>query len=415
MKRKETDQPTQILKDVIKSENASIEKNLLYSPVSIEDLTGFIDEEALLPGAMEPKDFRGVLSTEHRGHYQFKPLITQEQLINLNLTSHGQPLYYSLNDEKNILTASKGANGTPVFKAELNIDGTYVFTLYDAIDRAPQPNLITNPSFEFTQTVFQDKKRCRVTPGWDLAFHVNEQGRFAEYEQSVNTHMDQLYQVTFYHAAHQASKKKVYPIEVFWDDKPLMTLQPDISQSHGYTFSVIGNRSNKSSLKFACRDEDIIRNFISNVSVLSRAQTTVPIVLAFILLGSAESSVEGAFKINVTTTPPLELSSDLPIDVMFEQSVYQTIVVTDDNVSLDPFAKINLDSIFSSLNVPEEDRVVQVVQREQDGQPTNVYEVQVSDVHQAFSPITVADVKLSFPGGDQGLTVFFKNIHIDEV
>lgn len=387
----------------------------LYSPIIDTPNIGFIDEESLLPGAMEPKDFNGLLDIEGKGKPQFKPLVKQDKLIGLNLTSHGQPLYYTLNDDQTELNASRGANGPIVFTAILLNDGTYSFKLFDNIDREQQPNLINNGNFEGSQYICQDKQKCLLTPGWELLNHVNDSGRYSEYQQSINTSGDQMYQVTFYYSAHKASKKEVHPIKVFWNRDHLMTLDQSKTDSHGYTFSVLGNDNEPSQLRFICQDDEIIRNYLSNISVMSRAQSTVPIILAFTLMGLDETLFESEFKINVTTTPPLEINNESPIDVMFEQSVYQTIVITDENKSSDPFAKINLDSVFESLNVAEDDRVVQIVQREEDGIPTNVYEVQVSDRNNDFSPITVADVKLSFPGGDAGLSIFLKNIHIDEV
>lgn len=387
----------------------------IANPISNTPYLGFIDEEALLPGAQEPKALSGFLDVAMQGTLKFKPLVEQNHLIHLNLTSHDQPLYYSLNEAENELTATRGAHGPVVFKATLLEEGRYNFQLFDSIDREAQPNLISNGLFEGSQTVYRDRKKCLITPGWELLKHLNETAYFSEYQQLVQTKSDECYQVTFYYAAHKASKKKVHPIDVYWNDDKLMTLDQATTGSHGYTFSVLGRDKHPSQLRFICQDDEIIRNHITNVSVQSRAQNTVAIMLGFVLVGLDDQILESDFKFNVTTTPPLELTNDAPIDVMFEQSVYQTIVINDDNKTEDPFAKINLDSIFESLNVAEDDRVVQIVQREEDGRPTNVYEVQVSDKNSDFSPITVADVKLSFPGGDQGLSIFLKNIQIDEI
>ena len=120
------------------------------------------------------------------------------------------------------------------------------------------------------------------------------------------------------------------------------------------------------------------------------------------------------FGLNVTSTPSIELSNQQPFDVVFDQAVYQTIIVHGDNATPHPLATINLDTLFNHMSIPSENRTVQVVQREENGLGTNVYEVKISDNTGHYAPITVADVQLGFPGGEGGLNVFQKNVVINE-
>ena len=52
-------------------------------------------------------------------------------------------------------------------------------------------------------------------------------------------------------------------------------------RAKGYTFSVLSNDEKFSQLRFVCADDASIKNLISNISVLSRAQSNIPIILAF--------------------------------------------------------------------------------------------------------------------------------------
>lgn len=381
---------------------------------------GYIDEESLLPGTVEHNaEFTNQLEIPDiniaSGHFEFKPLILQESLLNLNLRSHGTDLYYALCDNNRELVATKGANGPLVFKASLNDSGTYSFTLFDTLDRERLPNLIVNENFSTPQFEVEEAKDVNSLPGWELSHGPLNDKSISELHQKLETNSNQMYQVTFYYGNNRIGEVNNHPIDVYWNNDHLTRLDNTSIRSKGYTFSVLSNAEKFSQLRFVCADDSYIKNSLSNISVISRAQSSMPIVLAFILMG-AEDIFEGDFKINITATPSLELNNHLPIDIVFdEENIYQTIVINDESMGDDPFAKINLDSIFETLSVEEDNRLVQIIQREQGGIPTNFYEVQVSSKGNDFSPITVADVQLSFPGGDAGVNVFFKNVSIDEV
>lgn len=392
--------------------------NKQHALLNTEDtpITGFIDEESLLPGAIEAKDFKGyldIMDSNNNVQIKMKPLIEQDQLINLQLKSHNYPLYYTLNDEKNEITATQGANGPLVFNASIANDGFYNFTLYNTIDRETQPNLIINGNFENKKHIKKNDTNYLTIPGWTISKHINVSDTYTEYNQEISAKKDHLHQVTFYYMPNKTNLNQLHPIDIFWNDIKLITLDQNKTESRGYTFSVFGNEKDSSKLKLICHNEEQINQVISNISVISREQSIVPIMLAISIIEENNVITDSSIKINVTTTPPLELDNQLPMEVIFEQSVYQTIVINDEYTGNDPFAKINLDSIFESLEIPGNDRLVQIVQREAEGEPTNVYEIQITDREQAFSPITVADVQLSFPGGDAGLSIFLKNIEID--
>lgn len=378
---------------------------------------GFIDQESLLPGSIEPRDYEGNLNIDPDSDIyatlRFKPLTEQDKLLQLNLTSDGVPLYYESNETMREITARASAHGPIVFQATIDDHGLYNFTLHKPIDHAPQKNLVVNGDFQSDQTTLTETAKGEL-PGWRRIADTRDEKTEREIQQSLATEPEKPYQCTFYCASHKGHKPQ-HPLHVYWDDQKLLTIEPEKMQSHAYSFSVLGNPNAQSKLRFKSFDDDLVRNFISNVSVISRAQTTLPIVLAFLFLNDDGHLVSDDFSIKVATTPPLELHNDMPIDVRFEDSVYQTIVINEDNKSDLPLTKINLDTLFDNLNLSEGEREITVVQREEGGVGTNVYEVHVTDQHHGFEPIIVADIQLSFPGGDKGLDVFFKNVQIEDV
>lgn len=395
--------------------------NLVQNNAKIKSNIGFVDEEGLLPGSVEATRFCGTIdvgdidNTNNTETLQFLPLVQQQSLINLNLTSNGIPLYYTLSDNNQELSATQGAHGDLVFEAKLEQNGQYDFSLFSAIDRAGLTNLINNPNFESTQTVYTQTKETSdrpTIPSWDtkVVDHKNY------ISQTINTNPFETYQFTLYFSANQAQDKNMTPVDIYWEDELLMHLDQLKLDSHTFSFSVAGGKDSTSQLKFASDNDNVINHLIKNISVESRAQNMLPILLAFMLQDSAGENLIGDFTINVTTTPPLEINNDIPMDIMFEQSVYQTIIVNDDNsANSNPLTKINLDTLFDTLTIPEENRRVEVVQREENGVKTNVYEVMISDKTEVNDPITVADVQLSFPGGEGGLSVFSRNIIIDDL
>jgi len=402
--------PSTFSTDYIKAPNILAKPNI-----------GFVDEEGLLPGSVESSRFCGTIDIDsisindaNRNTVAFLPLVEQQKLINLNLTSNSIPLYYTLSDDNQELIATQGAHGELVFKARLKHNGQYDFSLFSAIDRARKTNLIDNPNLDSPHAIYTESEKYSDTitiPSWHKTMIDNKN----YISQSVCTRPFETYQLSLYFSANQAQDKNMTPIEVYWEDKLLIQLDQSQLSSHSFSFSVAGGKGSTSELKFISDNDNVINSLIKNVSVESRAQNMLPILLAFMIQSSDETLISD-FTINVTTTPPLEINNDIPMDIMFEQSVYQTIIVNDDNnIDSNPLTKINLDTLFDTLTISEENRLVEVVQREENGVKTNVYEVMISDKTEINDPITVADVQLSFPGGEGGLPVFLRNIIIDDL
>lgn len=383
---------------------------------------GFIDEESLLPGAVEHTEFIGKLElSDHKStknRLEFKPLIFQKSLLKLNLRSQGIDLYYTLSNHNRELIATQGANGDLIFKAIINNTGSYSFILFKPIDRERAPNLIINENFNTNIFEMDEIIDLHNIPGWELKHKNSNNQPISELYQKIKTNINEIYQITFYYKNNQIEEKNTPPIDVYWNNEHLTRLDSTSMRAKGYTFSVLSNDEKFSQLRFVCADDASIKNLISNISVLSRAQSNIPIILAFSLIDieGMENLMEGNFEINITATPSLELNNHLPIDIVLgEKNIYQTIVINDESINNNPLAKINLDSIFEMLNVEKDNRQVQIIQREQDGIPTNFYAIKVSSKDNDFSPITVADLQLSFPGGDAGTTTFFRTVAIDEV
>lgn len=379
--------------------------------------TGYVDEEGLLPGeGRERALLSGVIelgeNSEKKHSYAFRPLVEQHELLNFALTSQQTALYYQMNDDNTELTATQGANGPIVFSASIDGQtGQYYFSLHTHIDRAPTANIIQNPHFENKQQLYSEAGNEIAIPFWTL----ENRNDGISLCQTLDTKTNDSYQLSLYYNANQAQDANMSPIDIYWDEEHLIQLSANTHDSHAYTFSVTGHADKQSQLRMIAKNEDVIESLIKNASLESRAQSILPIILGFCALDEAGEQLVGDLTVNVTTTPPLQVNNDIPLDIMFEQSVYQSIVVHDKNTSSNPLTKINLDALFETLTIPTENRQVKVVQLEENGVKTNVYEVMISDKTENQEPITVADVKLSFEGGEGGLAVFLQNINIDGI
>lgn len=352
-------------------------------PFDISMPTAQIDEEGLLPGIAESTSTTGYLITALQpgtSQFAFAPLADQHFLENLHLQSQGQDLHYTLSENHLSLTAMAGEAGPTVFTLQLDPKGIYTFTLHEHIDRAPAQNLITD----------------------------NLQNA-----QNISTEPHSPYQLTFYYQPNNIAVSHIEPLKVFWDNQLLHTISPH-QEAKGYTFSVEGNaQTAHTQLSFSGVQPELLDNILHQVSVTSTAQKQLPIDFAYLQTEGDNTSLHH-FGVNVTTTPSIQLSSQIPFDVMYEQSVYQTIVVNDQNASSNPLHTIHLDTLFDNLSIDPQNRMVAVVQLQQNGEGTNVYEVQISDKTDPLAPITVADIQLSFPGGNGGLSVFERNVSIEE-
>jgi hypothetical protein len=358
----------------------------LPSKVNHEESTSFIDEEGLLPGTSESRETSGFLALSYAqpqpSHIQFEPIEKQHALMNLGLKSKGAELHYELMHNNQLLVATQGDTNNAVFTAHLDKDGSYTFTLHNHLDRTSPPNLVAHDAIS----------------------------------QDIHTQPGELYQLTFYHQP-IPSEHEINDVQLYWGDQLIYTL-PSITsyEGKGYTFSVeaMPGVENTKLLFTSIGNENAAKETIHDVSVVSTAQNKVPIDFSYIVSDEQGNESHSHFTVNVTTTPPIQVSNHEPFDVIFEHGIYQTIIVNDVNPQHNPLTTINLDNLFNHLAISAENRVVEVVQREENGLGTNVYEVKISDKSQPLVPITVADVQLSFPGGDGGLHVFQKNIFIEE-
>jgi hypothetical protein len=358
----------------------------LPSKVIHEESTSFIDEEGLLPGTSESRETSGFLALSYGqtqpSVIQFAPIAEQQALVNMALTSKGTNLHYELMHNNQLLVATQGETDNAVFTVHLDKNGSYTFTLHNHLDRTSPPNLVSS----------------------------------TEPSQNIHTQPGELYQLTFYHQGQASTQNEAKDIQIYWGDNLIYTLPTTKGEGKGYTFSVEGiPGTDTTKLQFvSAGNEHVIKDTIHDVSVVSTAQNKVPIDFAYVVADMQGNETHGQFTVNITTTPPIQVSNHEPFDVIFEHGVYQTIIINDGNAQHNPLTTINLDNLFNHLAISAENRVVEVVQREENGLATNVYEVKISDKSQSLIPITVADVQLSFPGGDGGLHVFQRNIFIEE-
>lgn len=350
----------------------------------------YIDEQGLMPGSSEGKTIAGYLTHhfDQAGFLRFADIQSQQGLHDLKLKANGTELSYQLDESQQHLIAT--ADGNKIFDAQLKQDGTYLFTLHQPIDRLSAPNLVTD--------------------NWQT---VNEESA-SKMSQQLQTEPHTPYQFTLHYLPGLESSFE--QLQIYWDNQLLQTIQPSHHDARGYTFSVEGaHHDNHTLLEIVGLGAgSSLSDFIQDISVTSSAQFQLPIDFAVLFTGGDQSISENGFTINVTTTPAIEIDNQKQLDIFYEQSVYQTIIVNDENANANPLTTINLDSLFKQLSIEQDNRVVEVVQRTEDGIATNVYEIKISDKAQPMEPITIADVQLSFPGGNGGMAVFERHIAIDE-
>ncbi len=373
--------------------------HLPHKPAHVES-SAYVNEESLLPGTSESRETTGLLpESQHQGAIQnieFSPLSEQHSLMDLALKSKGVDLHYELTNQNHLLIATVGDSGIAVFTAYLDPNGAYTFTLHNHIDRATPSNMLESAQASTWQE--------------DINLDTNQ----VTLSQDLKTQPNEAYHLTFhYQPVHNEANND---IQIFWGDKHLFTLTGEQQAAKGYTFSVEGAADDISTqLKFITQGADnFLENSFTNLSVTSAAQTKLPIDLSYCSYDNEGQPSEHMFTVNVATTPAIQVNNQEPFDIIFDQGVYQTIIIGDElGHHGSHLTTINLDHLFKDMAIPTENRVVEVVQREENGLATNVYEVKISDKTQLHAPITVADVQLSFPGGDGGLGVFQKHISID--
>lgn len=343
-----------------------------------------IDEVGLLPGATEPTEINGVLDLDYSKTYtsiQFSELVAQT-LPELNLKSNGTPLFYTLENNQHDMIAKQGANGEIVFKASVTDEGTFEFTIFQSLDREPPQNLLANHV---------------------LKYKINHD--FGDYQENgliyqIPTESNHPYQLSFYYSPTDSEHSD---IEIYWCNQHLFTISESIAGWTGFNFPIISDLHEKSELKFVTKGETSVETLLQNMTILDAAQSQLPLPFQFVCDGEV-----GSFTVNVTTDIPI-VASDDPFTIVYEQNVYQNIIV-EANRSSSAFTKINLDSLFDSMHISPENRKVEVTHRPD----SDYYTVHISDASERIhSPITVADIKLSVEGEDHGLDTFFKYIQFD--
>ncbi|MGE3317703.1 MAG: hypothetical protein AB7I18_00235 [Candidatus Berkiella sp.] len=350
----------------------------------------YIDEHGLLPGSSEAKTIMGFLSDSfaQAGMLHFAPIASQLGLHDLKLKANGTELSYLLDESRQHLIGTVGED-TKIFDAEIKQDGTYCFTLHHPIDRLSAPNLVT-----------------------DIWQTVNEENT-SRLMQQIETQANLPYQFTLHFLP---GLKGIFDqLQVYWDHQLLQSIKTSEHDASGYTFSVEGAHGDHTLLEIVgIGGAALLTDYIQNISVASTSQFQLPIDFSVLFTGDDNNVSQSGFTINVTTTPAIEIGNQNHLDIFYEQSVYQSIIVSDENAKDNPLATINLDTLFKQLAIDHDNRLVEVVQRIEDGLGTNVYDIKVSDKAHAMEPITIADVQLSFPGGDGGMAVFERHIAIDE-
>lgn len=378
---------------------------------------GFVDEEGLIPGQHEALETFGNLDidfADSQAAVQFAPLTQQHELIRADLSHQGTPLYYQLNDTGTKITATQGAHGSQVFDVELFEDGSYAFKLHANLDREQPENLLSDPSFEtvdkgplfmFNQPVGWQKHEASVTQILDSQSEQDE----TILTQSVLTRPGEVYQLSFYFGSNEPNESSV---ELYWNDKLVHTF--DGAQPwQGYSFGLEGGKDNYSEIKLvASQLSNPIQESFHQLTLTSSNLKKLPIEFEYELVENNEVLDSSLFQVQVSSEPPIILDNSQPYNIMYEQAMYQSIVVQASHDNDNPLTKLSLDTLFNNLNISQENRQVDVVQLEEDGQLSNIYEVKISDKTGDAHPITVADVHLSFNGGDGGLEVFQRHILI---
>lgn len=354
---------------------------------------GFVDEHALLPGSVESTQTHGLLNIESSTlddlWVRFRPIHAQTGLTQSALTSEGLPLIYSLEEDAQSIVAKQGPVGPEVFKAEIIHNDRYQFTLFKPLDQTPEENLI--PSMAKDHQDPHSSQRLWEIPTFAnqahlLSFTQNPSDAFIERD----------------------------PIQIYWNEHLLTELAPTDTPKN-VTISLESALATTSTLKIVGREPQALESEISDLQLINSSMQKMPIEFHFIAQDSVSSPIQGSFSINVAREVPITLTQAQPSTIIYEQSVYETIVVnesTEDHPF--PLTTIQLNRLFETLDIDEPNREVEVLQKTQDGQATNVYSINIKDSSSLHAPITVADVQLSFAGGEGGLEVFDKNIHIEE-
>ncbi|MFO1257421.1 MAG: hypothetical protein U1E78_03240 [Gammaproteobacteria bacterium] len=343
-----------------------------------------IDEVGLLPGATEPTEINGVLDLDYSKTYQsiqFSELVSQT-LPELDLKSDGVPLYYTFANNQHDIIARRGANGDMVFKASVTDEGHFQFTLFQPLDREYPENLLSDQTVKYkVKNDFGDHQEIGFT-------------------YQLPTEASHPYQLSFYYSPASTGNS---PVDIYWSNQHLYTISESIEGWTGFNFPIISGVLETSELKFVTKGELSLETLLHDITILDSAQSQLPIPFQFLSDGKV-----GTFIVNVTTDVPIIATND-PFTIVYEQSVYQNIIV-ETNKGSSSFTKINLDSLFDSMHISPENRKVEVTHRPD----SDHYTVHISDATESVqNPITVADIKLSVEGEDHGLDTFFKYVQFD--
>lgn len=376
-----------------------------------------VAEEGLLPGHHELLKSFGNLNVDtsdlDNAQLTFAPLVEQRSLIGAHLSSNGEALYYSMNDDATVLYAHQGAHGPKVFQATLHDDGSYSFELSAPLDHEPPVNLIADPNFDqFAQGYLP---LVNADQGWrsheshlvSLAQSDSHHESIVSQSIPVEPGAPYLLQMSVANLPEDGSA-----LDLIWNDKRVHSFEGNQPTSF-YSIALEGGAQPYSELKLVATDSSqSISECIQHIQLSSMAIQKLPLAFAFQVLEAGQILLANEFTVQVNIEPSI-MVHDQPQVIVYDQTVYQSIVVSEQNQLDSPLATLNLEALFEQLNMDETERLVEVVQLlEEDGHSTHTYEVQIIDKNQPLAPIAVADVQLTFAGGDGGLDVFYKHIQI---
>lgn len=329
--------------------------------------------------------------------YAFLPIEQQYSLKSLHLTSQNQPLVYELHNQGSQLHAKQAQTHKTVFTAALEAKGLYDFELHHPIDKPKPVNLLSSNFKRTKSSLYQD----------------------------ISTKAGKIYNLSFYFKPFSTvlalPTSPTLSVELWWAGI-LIAVIPLLQETlKGYHFSLEGSQDHariefklsenlQDTQALAINAQDIA-NHLDNASIASEEQPQIRFELGFSnLAGSTDQ-----FPIIINLENELLVSPNTPYTItMDDLSPYKKIVLTEHHILSDlenmPLTVLNIEKIFDQMQIPESHRQVDVEQLAQ----SNIYEIKISDSSDKhLAPITVADVELSFDGGDAGVEMLFRYLSID--
>lgn len=362
------------------------EENINLGVIQEEDLIhgGLAKTKGLLPHISFP--------SKKKSHaFTFLSIEKQYRLKAMRLMAHNQPVTYELSEHKTRLIAKQTHPKKTLFSAKLDSKGLYNFELHNPIDRPPQINLIS-PNFQQTPSALQ---------------------------QDIQTKSGKIYELSFYFKpikniliAQDLSLNKPLAVELWWAGLLIAVIQLSRETLQGYHFTLEGQDTNtKIELKIPeltpLSTQDIAKH-LDMLTLVPEEQTQLKFELGF----KNQLGIENYFPVLINLENQIFVSKNASYTIVIDDlSPYKKIVLSDTDFLFDNTASttLNLEKIFTRMQIPEPHRQVDIAQLER----SHIYEIKISDNSNfSFMPITVADIELKFNGGDSGLDTLFKYLNI---